>query len=285
MKQISLSLGVTLALFSLGVGYVISTVQNVEGSADNITNTPMEERQIVIDTATAEQPTGALSISEMKAFLTSKLPGIVIEDIGVSPLPGYYEVYFGNEILYVSASGKYVVTGNIIMMDEEPPANLTQQSKDWRKEREAPSRAAVLSQIEDKDLIVYKAEHEKHSITVFTDVDCGYCRKLHKEIPQLNSLGITVRYMAFPRAGLGSDSYNKMVSVWCAADKTKAMDDAKLRRSFQEASCENPIAQHFQYSQNLKLSGTPAVLSESGVILGGYVSASELFKRLTSDKS
>ncbi|HPY42277.1 MAG TPA: DsbC family protein, partial [Thiolinea sp.] len=158
-----------------------------------------------------------------KAALNEKLKplfGGVADSINPTPINGIYEAKFGTELIYVSADGRYFFSGDLI--DGSNRTNLSEQSR-------TVERKAMLAKVEDKDAVVYPAKGEqKHLLTVFTDVDCGYCRKLHTEVPKLNEAGVTVRYLAYPRAGIGSESYKKIVDVWCADNKQDALTQSKL---------------------------------------------------------
>jgi len=129
-------------------------------------------------------------------------------------------------------------------------------------------------------MIVYKAENEKAHITVFTDVDCVYCRMLHKEVSQLNDFGVTVRYLAYPRSGIGSESYQKMVSVWCSDDPKEWLSEAKLGKKIPENKCVNPVADQFSLGNEVGVRGTPSIVLGDGTFVPGYLPAVELVKRL-----
>jgi thiol:disulfide interchange protein DsbC len=192
-----------------------------------------------------------------------------------SPVEGLYEVTVPPRIFYVSADGRYVLLGNLI--DINSRKNLTQ-------EKEGLARVAALDKMGEASMIVFAPKNVKHTITVFTDIDCGYCRKLHNEIEQYNKLGIKVRYMAYPRAGIGSGSYKKAVSVWCAKDKNKAMTTAKNGGNVPSRECDNPVEQQFQLGQELGVNGTPALVLENGQIYPGYAPANKLIAVLESIK-
>jgi len=225
---------------------------------------------------------GALSAEAIKIILQKKLPGIEISSIEPSPKEGFFQVFYNGQILYVSADGEFVFTGNLLGLVENGPVNLTEQAMSLKSSEQAPVRAKAIAALSEKDMVVFKAKDEKHVISVFTDVDCAYCRKLHKEVPQLNASGVTVRYLAFPRAGVGSSAYDKLVSVWCADDKQLAMNNAKLKRQFSPKSCSNPVASQYQLTRDFGLSGTPALLLSDGELIAGYAPHAELIKHLKS---
>jgi thiol:disulfide interchange protein DsbC len=221
-----------------------------------------------------------MSKKAMKKWLETSLKGIQITSIETSPMKGIYQVFYGSEVLYVSENGQFLMAGNLIEIKNGEPFNHTQQILEKKAIEAAPKRASAIAAIPENEMVVFKAHNEKHAITVFTDVDCAYCRKLHKEVPQLNKNGVTVRYLAFPRAGLGSSSHKKLVSVWCANDRNKAMDDAKLKRKFVHKSCKNPLDSHYKLTRVFGLTGTPALILPSGELISGYMPYKKLIEHL-----
>ena len=129
-------------------------------------------------------------------------------------------------------------------------------------------------------MIVYGPKDAKRHITVFTDIDCGYCRKLHNEMPELTAAGIQVRYLAYPRAGVGSKSHKKYVSVWCNSDQQTAMTDAKAGRDVPVASCENPVEESFELGRKVGVEGTPTIIFDDGTLTPGYLPSATLIERL-----
>jgi len=212
---------------------------------------------------------------EVKENLTKSLPGLKIATVEESEIKGLYRVVSENsEILFANEDASYFLSGQMFTMDKGRVVNLTEQ-------RKGKDRAARLAAISDKDKIVYPAKgSQKASITVFTDIDCGYCRKLHQEIPEMNELGIQVSYVAYPRAGVGSPSYDKIVSAWCSDDPLQAMTDAKAGKSIPAKTCDNPVAEQYQLGMDLGVTGTPAILLEDGTLVPGYIPARQLAKAL-----
>lgn len=221
----------------------------------------------------AKEPASkADKITELKAILKSKLraePSSLKESI----IPNLYEAMYGTEVVYVSANGKYFISGDLI--DISTRENLTDVAKQ-------SIRKAILEKQDNKP-IVFKAKNEKHKLAIFTDIDCPYCAKLHREVPQLNEAGITVEYLMFPRAGLKSNSYKKAVSVWCADDQLKAMTTAKEREQLDEKTCKNPIASQYNLGGELGVTGTPALITKTGRLIPGYVPVDRLVKMLERD--
>lgn len=217
--------------------------------------------------------TGSLSAIEIDADMWALLKQLEIAegDIKESPVQGLYEVQVGTQIYYLSRDGKYLLTGD--MIDMKTRENLTER-------RLGGIRATAIGTIEEDQLISFKASRSEHTVTVFTDIDCGYCRKLHSQMDDYNRLGITVNYLFYPRAGIGSSSYQSAVSVWCAKDRHGALTRAKSGKSLPRVTCENPVARHFKLGNALEISGTPAIVTQSGHLLSGYVPPSALKQRL-----
>lgn len=200
------------------------------------------------------------------------IPNPSAAQIKPSALAGVYEVLIGSQIIYISADGKYALNGSLLNLDTRE--NLTDIAK-------ANARKAALAEIPESSMILYPAKgKQKHVVTVFTDIDCPYCHKLHKEIPAMNEAGVTVRYMAFPRSGPGKPSYFKAVSAWCADDPAKAMDQAMSGKNIPTKQCDNPVDMHLQKAEFFGVNGTPNLLLDSGDIIPGYIPAKELIQIL-----
>ncbi|MGB0466204.1 MAG: DsbC family protein [Pontibacterium sp.] len=203
-----------------------------------------------------------------------------INAVSIEPadLKGFYAVELDSgELLYSDAKGEYFMLGQLFRLsDEEGFVNLTEGK---RKEQ----RMKAMARVAEKDMIIFPAKGErKATVSVFTDVDCGYCRKLHKEVPALNAMGVQVNYLAFPRAGAGSNAHRVMESVWCAApDKRNAlMDQAKLGASVEMTDCESPVMAQYALGQSLGVTGTPALVFEDGSLVPGYMPAEQLARAL-----
>lgn len=219
--------------------------------------------------AASSQPMQAASAAEIAAIrgtLEQRFQAPP-DGIKVAPINGFYEVLYGSQLFYVSADGKHLLDGDIIEL--ATLENLTEQGR-------AAGRLQLLQKVDESSMIVYRARQQKHVLTVFTDIDCVYCRKLHQDMKRLNELGITVRYLAYPRAGVGSMSYQKAVNVWCAKDRNQALDNAKAGGEIVPASCDAPILQHMALVSQLGLSGTPALLTEDGRLQPGYAPPEQL---------
>ena len=198
------------------------------------------------------------------------LPDAEITSIKETPVPGLYELVVGASVTYMSADGRYAFNGSLIDIDEL--RNLT-------SERRESARAQSFSSLGNQDYIEFRPKGKvARALYVFTDIDCGYCRKLHQEVPALNDAGIAVRYLAFPRSGIGGDSFKKLVSVWCSKDRNNAMTESKQGKTVNAAECDNPVASHFDLGQDFGIRGTPAMYLENGEQIGGYRSAKDVIE-------
>ena len=204
------------------------------------------------------------------------VPNTVIESIKPSPIPGYKEVSVGGQVVYVSTDGKYLIQGSL--MELATRENLTDAS-------EAVLRRGVLDAVPRERRIVFSPANPKYRVTVFTDIDCGYCRKMHAQIADYMKAGISVEYLFFPRAGLSSESYTKAQNVWCAKDRRKALTDAKADRPVTKATCPNPIAMDYALGRKVGVDGTPAIYGPDGTQLGGYLPPAEMLARLNRQAS
>jgi thiol:disulfide interchange protein DsbC len=192
---------------------------------------------------------------------------LAIDHVAPSPLPGLVEVVVGGQVVYISNDGKYMLQGSMFDLAKK---------QDLGDAVLAGVRRELLKRVPESDRIVFAAPGARHSVVVFTDVECGFCRKFHSQIADYNKAGITVEYLAFPRAGIGSPDYDKMVSVWCATDRRKALTDAKNDRPVPKGDCANPVADEYRLGQRVGLEGTPMILSEDGAVLGGYLPPDQL---------
>ena len=191
--------------------------------------------------------------------------------ISETPIEGILMVQVSGDIVYATSDGKYLIQGRVIDMDTRE--DLTEGAK-------AEVRREAMAEMDTSKQIVFAPEEPAYELTVFTDIDCGYCRKLHEQVPQYNEEGISIRYMAFPRAGIGSRSYEKAVTVWCSDDQQKAMTEAKAGVELAPIQCENPVAEQYQLGMTLGVSGTPALLTPDGQLIPGYVPPAQLRQRL-----
>ena len=199
--------------------------------------------------------------------------GIKVQDISFSDERNLYVINVGDiQPIYMLPDGEHVILGDIFNISEGEAQSTTEKDKDiFRKNK------LITSNLETIDFL---AKKEKYSLTVFTDVYCGYCRKFHNEIDQYNNLGISIKYLAFPRAGIDSESYTKMVSAWCSDQADLSITLLKDNKSIPSNSCENSVAEQFELGRTLGITGTPALITQSGKLLPGYVPAQELLMLL-----
>ena len=211
--------------------------------------------------------------------LRAARPDLSYEVLKLSPVPGFYEVQVaGGPILYVREGGEYFFDGALYQARPGMFVNLREQDL-------IAKRKQALEAMSESDMIVFApAGKPKATLTVFTDVDCAYCRKLHKAVPELNAMGIEVRYLAFPRAGLGSDSYRKAVTAWCSDNRQETLTRLKNGEDVPEKLCENnPVAAEFELGQELGVNGTPASILSDGTLVPGFRSAADIASILGVD--
>lgn len=220
--------------------------------------------------ATATPVLAQSSESAVRGAIESLVPNAKIDSIAESVVPGIFEVTIDGRVVYVTAEGRYLIQGSIF--DIPNRVDITEASR-------SKVRRDALAQV-TTGRIVFAPPNPKYRLTVFTDIDCGYCRKMHEHITEYNSAGIAIEYLFFPRAGIGSDSYQKAVSVYCSTNQQKAMTDAKAGQPLDRKECNNPIADQFTLSQQIGVTGTPAVFTEDGTQLGGYMEPAQLLQRL-----
>jgi len=204
---------------------------------------------------------GTAAHAVRQAILTIS-PDVIIDRIAPAALPGFQEVVVGGQVMYVSDDGQYLIQGSLY--------DLTTRT-DLSVSALAAVRRQLLAAIPAAEKIVFAPKQPKYTVTVFTDVECGYCRRLHSQIADYNRRGIAVEYLAYPRQGLNSDDYRTMVSVWCAADRNKALTDAKNNRPVPRRECANPVAAQYALGNRLGLTGTPMIVTAAGVAMPGYV--------------
>lgn len=213
------------------------------------------------------------SMAAMRQAIGEQLPDIQITSLAKTPIEGIYELISSGQIYYVSEGARFVFDGELI--DLESRVNLT-------TERLGSIHIGLINAMEESEMLVYEPENssagdgEYRAITVFTDTSCGYCRKLHNELDTLLGAGIKVRYLLFPRAGIGSPAHKNLESVWCAEDPQDAMTVAKNGGSVDSRTCANPIESHMALAEQVGLRGTPLIYLDTGQQIPGYRSANEL---------
>lgn len=205
---------------------------------------------------------------------------IEVKEVQPSPMAGMFEVVTQSGILYTNQDASYFIYGKLFATKNNELVDLTAKT-------EAKNSLALFNAAKvENELIVYPAKNEKHVINVFTDTTCGYCVRLHSQMQQYNDLGITVRYLAFPRGGERSSNLNQMSAIWCAEDKNKAMNLAK-GEGFKEGNtkCMDTIQKHYALGTQIGITGTPAIMLQDGTLVSGYVPPAQLLQRLNAAKS
>lgn len=217
----------------------------------------------------------AVVSAEIPEAVTAQLKNLVptksVDALSETPIPGLYEARFGTSILYISADGRYLIDGS--MLDMEQRKNLTEASVE-------SARIEILATLDESEMVVYSPKQTQRTLTIFTDIDCPYCVRLHEERQTLLDAGVKLRYLLYPRAGINSPSYDKAVNVWCASDRATAMTDAKSGLDVEEANCETPILSQIQVASAFGLKGTPHIVIDSGEVIGGYMPADKLLQKL-----
>ena len=221
----------------------------------------------------AAAPTANTPEGRARQALQQLNPQIEVDYVGAAPLPGFREVIVGGQLVYVSDDGKYLVQGTVVEIATKN--ELTQSSPALSKYRQD-----LLKTLKTSDRIVFAPPNPDYTVSIFTDIECGYCRKLHSEIAEYNRRGIAIEYLAFPRMGLGSKDHTDMISVWCAPDRKQALTDAKNGAPVVARNCKTPVDMQFNVGQRLGVSGTPAVYAPDGTQLGGYLPPAQMREAL-----
>ncbi len=202
---------------------------------------------------------------KLKQALAKSMPNVKVSRITETPIAGLYEVIVGTQVVYMSVDARYMIEGDLF--DMKTSRNMSEEAK-------SVIRLAVIEKLGADNMLVYKPEKVKNTITVVTDIDCPYCRRLHSEIPDYMKNDIQVRYIFMPLKGAAD--MKKTVSVWCADDQQLALDVAKAGGKVEEKTCDNPIKEHLALARELGVRGTPAILLEDGRLLPGYVPINKL---------
>ena len=204
--------------------------------------------------------------------LTDLVPQAKVDAVESAPMPGFQQVIVGGQLVYVSDDGKYLMQGKLLDTSSQRDLTGARLAVDVKKKLDAVPAA--------KRIVFAPNGKPQYKITVFTDLDCGYCRKLHSQIAAYNQRGIEVDYLFFPRAGLGSESYDKAVSVWCAKDRKAAFTAAKAGQIPPVLKCDNPVAEEFALGAQVGVDGTPAIYSADGHKVGGYLDPDQMVAKL-----
>tara|TARA_B100001123_G_scaffold410281_1_gene505259 strand:- start:24948 stop:25679 length:732 start_codon:yes stop_codon:yes gene_type:complete len=219
-----------------------------------------------------------LSFLELERKLNSLLPeDVIVKSIEETDIEGYLEVSLeGMESFFVSENGKFIISGDIFEITSEGLINRSEV-------RRSAYRKKIVNDLDSSEFITFRPDAVRHSIFVFTDVDCGYCRQFHAQMAEYLELGIKVNYLAFPRAGANSDSYKRIASAWCSKDPNNAITELKLGNEIKENVClDNPVIKHFDLGNSLGVTGTPSIITSEGKLIPGYIPAENLIGLLES---
>ena len=207
----------------------------------------------------------------LREAISAVFPDEEITRIKPAPIPGLYEIMLGTDIIYMSEDGRYILQGDLVDLGKR--INLSEQER-------AVARKKILESVPADETIDFAPLTTQHTVYVFTDITCGYCRRFHSDMAELNGNGVAVRYLAFPRAGIDSESFKDMESVWCAADQNTALTLAKQGNQVPPAQCDNPVKRQYELGQSLGVRGTPAIYLENGQEMPGYVPPDTLLQAL-----
>ena len=253
---------VGVCLLALGCG--------AAASAD-LTATPASAGTPAAAPAVAATPSAA---ADPRAAILKLLPaGSKLEDLKPSPIAGIYEYTENADVSYITADGKYFIDGNLYDMHSRE--NLTEQIR-------THARMQMIAAVPESEMLIFSPPNPKYTITVFTDVDCQYCRKLHSEMAELNHLGVRVRYMFFPRSGPDTESWRKAEVVWCSPNRNDALTRAKAGAALDmNKTCgTTPVAREYALGESIGVQGTPAIVTENGDFIAGYMPPKELVAQL-----
>jgi len=221
--------------------------------------------QPVAADSTESADAGAVILESIRSRLLSARPDLPLEVVSKSEFSSLYQVKLLNgQMLYTDKDAEFLMSGKLYKVTSDGFVSTTAHV-------ENEIRMAKIAALDEDQMVIFSPENPKTTITVFTDSDCTYCRKLHRDVPTLNKMGIAVRYLAYPRTGLGSPTHQKMVSAWCADDKMDAMNKIKSGIAIRAKTCKNPVAQQYILGQELGVTGTPAIVLEDGRLIPGYL--------------
>lgn len=230
----------------------------------------------VISVAGAGEPPEA-SPADPRVDLAKKIPGAKVEELKPSSVPGMYELTRGTDVGYVTSDGRFYFAGDLY--DIQQGVNLTDASRNG-------ARRNLLATIPDSETVTFSPANPKYTITVFTDVDCGYCRKLHSDMKQLNNLGVRVRYVFYPREGPGSEAWAVAQAVWCSPDRADALTRAKRGEEIKAAKCgATPVARQYDLGHKLNIRGTPGIFTTEGEYIAGYLPPARLLEQIKLSKA
>jgi thiol:disulfide interchange protein DsbC len=227
--------------------------------------------------AAAATPPADIKADDPRVALAAKIPGASPGDLRATPVPGVYELTHGTDLSYVTVDAKYVFSGDLYQVNDK--GDFPNLSEARRNEL----RLGKLNAVPESEMLVFGPASSRHTITVFTDIDCPWCRKLHEQVADYNKLGIRVRYLFYPRSGPDTESWYKAEAVWCAKDRNKALTLAKSDRPIEMKRCPDaPVARDYRLGRELGVTGTPGIVLENGELVPGYLDPKDLLKHIES---
>ena len=253
-----------LAAVAAGAGLIVRAAAAEQPSA----------AAVAAPAAAAPAATVAAPAADPRTALMKLLPpGAKIEDLKPSPISGIYEFIQGADVSYLTADGKYFLDGNLYDMSTRE--NLTEAIR-------SHARLALINAVPESQMLIFSPKNPQYTITVFTDLDCQYCRKLHSDMAELNKLGVRVRYLFYPRTGPNTESWRKAEVVWCSANRNEALTRAKAgaQLDMNKTCSPTPVEREFQLGQTVGVRGTPAIITESGEFLNGYMPPKEMVQAI-----
>ena len=210
--------------------------------------------------------------TDPRVAIAARIPGATPDQLRATPIPNIYELSRGADVAYVTTDGKYAFSGDLIDLP---------QNKDLTEAHQRDVRLKEIGEIPESEMVVFGPREARYTVTVFTDVDCAYCRRLHSQISDYNRMGIRVRYLFYPRTGPNTSSWTKAEQVWCSDDRNDALTRAKLDQPLKAKPCaNNPVARDYALGKEFGLEGTPSILTPDGVLIGGYLPPAELLEEL-----
>jgi len=220
----------------------------------------------------AQADSNAEELEKVREKMSTIFQEINPENIQPSPIDGWYTVRQGAIVAYISGDGRYLLQGDLI--DLETQVNLSESERNL-------ARVEMMSAMPDDETITFTPDEVKYSVSIFTDIDCGYCRRLHSQIDEYLAQGIEIKYLLYPRSGPTSASWVKAEQVWCADDRNEALTLAKVDKSFESHDCDSSmISKHYSLGRDVGLTGTPAIVMSDGTLMPGYLPAPALAERL-----
>lgn len=234
-------------------------------------NAAIADAHAAADPATASATITPAVRSAITAAVAEIAPQARVQTIAPMPIAGLYQVIAQGQVLYLTGDGRYLIQGDAFDVKTRTPLNSLTMNR---------LRRDAIAKLDRNQMVRYAPANPKYTVTVFTDVDCPYCKAFHANIAEINKLGIAVDYLFWPRSGLNTPSAQKAIDVWCASDRQAALSHAFEGDTPRYAECPSPVAHDFKLGIDLGVDGTPTVIADNGVVLGGYVDPQELLRRL-----